>query len=209
MLNGQKVTVKTGKSFDPVPMDRYTVQIDDVNLVRQFNQFKGEEVDVLNYQFGVLDDKEIPALPGVDQGEFNNTRGRYLWKRCSLSMNEKSWLFKLVTATLGKRLTDEEIAEFNPESLIGLQVDVMVDQVAAKDGSGKIFNNILSFSKNVKKLEGYDIEHKVDTQKVAEEVFLATSTLAAKAKAKTKVSEDTFGDGTTVLGSTESDGIPF
>ena len=189
MLNGQKVTVKTGKSFDPVPMDRYTVQIDDVNLVRQFNQFKGEEVDVLNYQFGVLDDKEIPALPGVDQGEFNNTRGRYLWKRCSLSMNEKSWLFKLVTATLGKRLTDEEIAEFNPESLIGLQVDVMVDQVAAKDGSGKIFNNILSFSKNVKKLEGYDIEHKnvVETASVP--------AVAAKKTKTQKAAEDVFGDG--------------
>ena len=110
-------------------------------------------------------------------------------------MNEKSWLFKLVTATLGKRLTDEEVAQFSPESLIGLQVDVMVEQVTAKDGSGKIFNNVLSFSKTTKKLAGYDIERKVDTQKVAEEVFLVTSTLAAKAKTKTKVSEDTFGDG--------------
>ena len=209
MLNGQKVTIKTGKSFAPLPVDKYTVQIDDVNLVRQFDSFKNEEKDVLNYQFGVLDDKEMPTQQGVDQDGSESTRGRFLWKRCSLSMNEKSWLFKLVTATLGKRLTDEEVAQFSPESLIGLQVDVMVEQVTAKDGSGKIFNSILSFSKTTKKLAGYAIERKLDTQKVAEEVFLVTSTLAAKAKTKTKVSEDTFGDGTTVLGSTESDGIPF
>ena len=195
MLNGQKVTIKTGKSFAPLPVNRYTVQIDDVNLVRQFDSFKNEEKDVLNYKFGVLDDKEMPTQPGVDQDGSESTRGRFLWKRCSLSMNEKSWLFKLVTATLGKRLTDEEVGDFSPESLIGLQVDVMVDQIAAKDGSGKIFNNVLSFSKTTKKLAGYAIEHKVDTQKVAEEVFLVTSTLAAKAKTKTKVAEDTFGDG--------------
>ena len=60
MLNGAKVTIKAGGSFDPVPADKYTLQILDVSLVTQFNKFKGEEQEMLNYQFGILDDKEMP-----------------------------------------------------------------------------------------------------------------------------------------------------
>lgn len=145
----KKVTIKVGGDFSPIPMDKYTVQIADVNAITQFNQFKGEEQEMLNYQFIVLDDK-----PTEDN---NSTRGRYLWKRCSMSLNEKSWLGKLAKAAYGRDLTNEELKSFDPESIVYKQVDVMVNQVPSKDGS-MIYNNIVSFGKTVKPLEAYDNE---------------------------------------------------
>ena len=145
----KKVTIKIGGDFSPIPMDKYTVQIADVNAITQFNQFKGEEQEMLNYQFIVLDDKPM------EDGE--STRGRYLWKRCSMSLNEKSWLGKLAKAAYGRDLTNEELKSFDPEAIVFKQVDVMVNQTPSKDGSA-IYNNIVSFGKTVKPLEAYDNE---------------------------------------------------
>lgn len=149
MLEGKKVNIKVGGDFSPVPMDKYTIQIIDVNLVTSFNQFKGEEQEVLNYQFSILDDKPM-------DGE-KSTRGRYLWKRCSQSLNEKSWLFKLVKAAYGRDLTTDELTNFDPESIVGKQVDCMVNQTPSKDNS-TIYNNIVSFGKTVKLLEYFDMD---------------------------------------------------
>lgn len=144
MLEGKKVNIKLGGDFEPVPMDKYTVQISDVTLVTQFNSFKGVEEEMLNYQFTILDDKPMP------EGE-ETTRGRLLWQRCSLSMGSKSKLGKLAKAALGKDMTKEEMEAFDPESLVGLQVDVMVNQNPSKDGT-KVYNNIVEVSKNIKPL---------------------------------------------------------
>jgi len=156
MLNGKKIEIKTGGDFDPVPMDRYTVLAVDVNEVTQFNQFQGKEEEVLNYQFAILDDKPMPQKEGTDA---ETTRGRFLWKRCRPALNNRSWLGKLVKAIQGRDLTKEEVATFDPESIIGQQVDVMVEQNESKDGQ-KVFNNIISFSKTVKKLEPVVFENK-------------------------------------------------
>ncbi len=149
MLGSQKVEIKRGGDFDPVPMDRYTVIICDVNLVSQFNQFQGKEEDVLNYQFQILDDKPMPLKEGEDAA---TTRGRYLWKRCRPALNNRSWLGKLAKAAEGRDLTKEELDSFDPEVIIGKQVDVMVEQAESKDGQ-KIFNNVISFNKTAIKLE--------------------------------------------------------
>jgi len=152
MLDGKKPEIRIGGDFDPVPMDKYTAQIVDVNLVSQFNKFKGLEVDMLNYQFAILDDKSM------GEGSEDTTRGRYLWKRCSLSISEKSWLGKLLKGVEGRDLTKDEMEAFDPESLVGKQVDVMVE---AKEGSnGVVYNNIVAFSKTIKKLDMIEFEPK-------------------------------------------------
>lgn len=144
MLNGQTVKVKVGGDFTPVPMDKYTVQITDVDLVKQFNQWKGAEVDMLKYQFTILDEKPMP------DGE--TTRGRLLWSRVSLNVGSRSTFGKLLVAAFGRELTKEELENLNPEALVGLQVDVMVDATPDKKDPTTIYNNILSFSKTLKPL---------------------------------------------------------
>ena len=148
MLNNVKVEIRTGGDFEPVPMDRYTVQIADVNLVSQFNQFVGKEEDVLNYQFQILDEKPMPTKDGADAA---TTRGRFLWKRCRPAFNNRSWLGKLAKAAYGRDLTKDEVEAFDPEAIVGKQIDVMVEQSESKDGQ-KIFNNIVAFSKTARPL---------------------------------------------------------
>lgn len=155
MLNGAKLNIKAGGSFDPVPADKYTLQVLDVSLVTQFNKFKGEEQEVLNYQFGILDDKEMPK--GSSQP---STRGKYLWKRCSQSLNTKSWLYKLALAVDGKA---PDVATFDPESLVGKQVGAMVNEKESQDG-GAVYNNILEFMKVSKKLP--ELEAKANSEVV-------------------------------------------
>lgn len=168
MLEGKKIEIRTGGDFDPVPMDRYTVMATDVNLVQQFNQFNGKDEDVLNYQFTILDDKPMPMSDGSEE----STRGRYLWKRCRPALNARSWLGKLAKAAMGRDLTKEEIDAFDPESIIGVQVDVMVEQAESKDGQ-KVFNNIVSFAKTAKKLEPVEQTEKSVGKKTVEKTTTA------------------------------------
>jgi hypothetical protein len=156
MLGDTKVNIKVGGDFDPIPMDKYTVQIADVNPVTQFNRWKGEDQILLNYQFVVLDDKPMP--------DGSSTRGRFLWRRVSQSLSGKSWLMKLVVSAYGRDLTPEEVRKFESddtatealEALIGKQVDVMVEQNPSKDGT-TIFNNVVTFSKTLKLLDPIDM----------------------------------------------------
>ena len=149
MLNGKETDIKVGGDYDPIPSDKYTVQVVDVNLVTQFNKWKGEDQELLNYQFAILDDKPMP-----DSEE--TTRSRLLWHRMSQALSSKSWLLKMVKAVYGRDLTKEELEAFasDPESIIGKQVDVMVEQNPSNDGS-VIYNNIISYSKCVKQLDPY------------------------------------------------------
>lgn len=155
MLDGAKVKIRVGGDFDPIPMDKYTCQIADVNLVKQFNPYKGEEVEMLNYQFAILDEKPMPDK--ADGSNPGTTRGRFLWKRCSLSMSEKSWLMRLAKAAEGRNFTKAEMESFDPESIIGKQVDTMVEQSPSKDGT-VIYNNIVTFSKTLKELPKLDLK---------------------------------------------------
>jgi len=150
MLNGQKVKISTN-SFDAIPMDRYTVQIKDVNLIQAAKYQSTEMEDVLNYQFVILDDKKYMD----SEKEEVSTRGRFLWARCRLSLGSQSTWGKLVVAVIGRELTKDEKANFDPESIVGKQVDVMVSQNPSKDGT-RIFNNIVAFSKNLKPLPPFE-----------------------------------------------------
>ena len=158
MLEGKKVIIKTSEDmpdFEPIPADKYPCQIVDVNAVEQANSFKGGAMETrLNYQFVILDEKK-------EDEKLHTLRGRYLWKRTSLSLHEKSWLWKLAKAVYGRDLTIDEQKSFDPESLVGKNVDCMVEQAPSKDGT-KIYSNIVSFAKAYKvglsgqKLEPFD-----------------------------------------------------
>jgi len=165
MLGGKKVDVRLGGDFDPIPMDKYTVQIADVNLKSRFNRWKGEEEEILNYQFTVLDEK-----PMTEEG--GTTRGRFLWHGMSPSLGAKSWLLKLAKAVYGRDLTKPEMENFDPEAIIGKQVDVVVEQNPSKDGTA-IFNNIVAYSKTLKQLKP-DFEWTDEDRKASKEVEKST-----------------------------------
>lgn len=142
MLNGYKPNIKAGNSFALIPESMYTLQIVDVDP--EVSNYMGVDKNVLSYKFIILDQ-------GKDE-EGGEIRGRYIWKRCSESMNSKSWLHMLYTAVLGRVPTEEEAIAFDAESIIGKQVQAMVEQKTKKDNSG-VYNNILKFSKTNKQLE--------------------------------------------------------
>ena len=150
MLGDKETNIKIGGDFDPIPMDKYTVQVADVNLKTQFNKFKGVDQELLVYQYVILDEKAMP------EGE-ETTRGRLLWHRMTQNLSTKSWLMKLARAVYGRDLTREELEAFDPEAIIGKQIDVMVEQKPSADGS-TIYNNVVSYSKNIKPLEEWAID---------------------------------------------------
>lgn len=154
MLDKTKLKIKVGGDFEALPADKYTAQISDVSLVTQFNKFKGVEEDLLNFQFTILDEKI------TESGE--STRGRLVWQRVSQTLGGRSKLGKLAVAVYGRELTKEELEGFDPEALIGKQVDIMVVQNPSTDGT-TIYNNIISVSKVIKKLQAVDVEAKQTT----------------------------------------------
>lgn len=143
-LDKSKLKIKVGGDFEALPADKYTAQVSDVSLVTQFNKFKGIEEDLLNFKFTILDDKE------TESGE--STRGRLVWQRVSQTLGGRSKLGKLAIAIYGRELTKDEMETFDPESLLGKQVDIMVVQNPSSDGT-TIYNNIISVSKAIKKLK--------------------------------------------------------
>lgn len=157
MLGNIKPDIRTGSDFEPVPSDKYTLLIVDVNLIQQKKYQSVEEEDVLNYQFAILEEKPMPVVEGKEE---TNTRGRFLWKRCRLALNDRSWLGKLAKAAVGRSLTKEEMESFDAESIIGEQVSAFVEQSASKKDSSIIYNNIISFEKVAKKLEPVEFEAK-------------------------------------------------
>lgn len=146
------VKPKELKKYHPIPADKYQVQITDVNLVKVMSQFSGKEEDRLNFEFTVLDNKNWDFVDEEGEKQIESTRGRRLWKRVSPSISpsgkrsKASWLYKLLCAVEKKELKDEEISELNPNSLVGSQLQVMVE-VAGE------YNNILAFSAVEKELE--------------------------------------------------------
>lgn len=155
----------SGKKFQPIPADKYTVQISDVNPEESsFNP--GEQV--LNFEFVILDNKNFPVKneeTGRDEPEA--IRGRRLWKRMRPSISSgrsgrASWLYKLLNAVEKEVVPVEKYQEINTmdlvNSLIGQQVSVMVNQVPGKDGN--IYNNILDFAIPEKELDPFETSNK-------------------------------------------------
>lgn len=178
MLQGQKVEIPISGNFDPIPVDKYTVQCVDVDLIRQLKYLSSEEEDVLNYKFAILDEKEMEVTdPKTGEKKMGSTRGRFVWKKCRLALGERAWLRKFANAAAGRTLTKEELAKFDPESLVGQQVDIMVESKDSSDGE-KTYTNIISFNKTIKKLKGLDKSEVKETGKVVEKKTSAVPTTA-------------------------------
>ena len=154
LVNGVNQQVKTGGDFSPVPSDKYTVQLIGVSTVEQFNKFKNEQQTMFNFNFVILDEKPM----GEDEKE--SIRGRYLWKRASMSYTPKSWLYKILMPLIGRELTEAELDALDLETLKGAQCSVMVEETAP-NAQGAIYNNIISFSKATKKLEAWEMKAEV------------------------------------------------
>ena len=183
MIGNTETDIKIGGDFNPVPEDKYTVQIADVELKTQFNKHKQEDQELLNYQFIILDDKEM------EDGE--STRDRYLWKRMTQIVSNKSWLGKFVTAVYGRDLTREELEAFanDPDSVIGKQVCVMTENNEGNNGT--IYSNIISFSKALKELKPVEFTPKQSEREVTSRpVSAAVPNLNPTLDAFTEESED-------------------
>ena len=70
MLGGKKPDIKVGGDYSTVPADKYTVQVVDVNFKTRFNSFKGVEVEGLNFQFAILDNKPSEDADGTTRGHY-------------------------------------------------------------------------------------------------------------------------------------------
>lgn len=155
---GRKADIRVGGDFSTVPADKYTVQIADVNFKTRFNKWKQKDEEMLNFQYVILNDNPLTDENGKEDG---TTRGKYLWHLVSQSLSTRSWLMKLAKAVYGRDLTKEELDPtspkfFNPEDLIGKQVDVMVSEDPNKDNTA-MFNNVAVYSKTVKPLESWEV----------------------------------------------------
>lgn len=154
MVGTQSIRINEGKSFDPVPEDKYQVQVTDVEAVIQMNYQGTQEEERLRYTFTILDpDKTMQD----EAGNPAPLRGRKLWSRFTkvLSLpgaSKASNLTKLIAAVFGRELERAELEVFEPEDIIGKQLSVMVNQTKSK-ADGNIYNNIISFSKAGKEME--------------------------------------------------------
>lgn len=150
MLNGQSLPIRVGGDFAPLPADKYTCQVADVKIVRQLNYTKTAEEEVYQFKLIVLDEKEISVANGEEP---QSTRGRFLFRNCTPAFSPKSWLSRLATAVAGRELSKEEMEKFNAESIIGKQVDALVEQnEGTGKNAGKVFANIVAFTKTTKPL---------------------------------------------------------
>jgi hypothetical protein len=179
MLNGQKVEIKTSEGFAPLPADKYTVQVVDVDLKTQLKYQSTQEEEVLNYKFQILDDNPMPKEQGEEDA---TTRGRFVWKPCRPSINSRSHLGKLAAAVEGRTLTKEEAENFDPESIVGRQLDVMVNKKPSKKDPDIFYNNVIDFVKALKELEPLPIE-KRETEVVEKTTKAVAPTTAPDAEA--------------------------
>jgi len=119
---------KVEKKFDPAPEGLFqAVCVDYVD--------RGM---IPGYQ-GKLQAK-IDLFWELDKINENSGKPFRVMRRFTLSANEKSSLRKFLEAWRGKRFTDQEIAEFDFESLIGKNCQVQISHDIKPDG--KVFDSI-------------------------------------------------------------------
>lgn len=155
-VGGKKIQPIKAERFEPVPDDKYTVLITDVNEVTQFNKFKNEDEVRLNFEMAILDDAEFEYEDENGETKVENVRGRKLWWRVTPSLSpgiryKASHLYKLLCAVEGRDLDQSELHELDPDTLIGQQVSVFVEV------NGE-YNNVSSVMHARKKLDTEGIQ---------------------------------------------------
>src|SRR3990167_2887070 len=154
MLGNAQVKFKSGSDYKIAPMDKYTVQIADVNAKMVFSKYSGVEEQTLNFEFVILDDRPLPEDEnGVSKG---STRGIKFRQLINPTWGKKSSLLELAKAVLGRDPTDDEKDEnsskcINVDNWIGKQVVAMVIEKPNSDNTA-VFNKSTAFSKVAKPL---------------------------------------------------------
>lgn len=150
-----KFSMGTGKNFEPLPEDKYQVEVLGAELFMGTKFRSTEEEERLKVTFVVLDKDKTFVEDGVNTPVY----GRRLWARTSTMFSppgskKPTNITKLVAAVYGHEFETAEADVFDEQDLIGKQLCVMVDAKAGPDG--RVWNNILSFSKATKELPKYD-----------------------------------------------------
>lgn len=135
-----ELTHQEAKDFELLPEDTYVLQILNIEE-REEPSYDDKTVleTKLNFSFVILDEEH---------------RGRRLWRSVTPVISEKSILLKLVQATVGKTLTQEEQDAFNAEALNSL-IGSQVRGVVGVTGTGKS-NKIVTFQPIKEELEAFD-----------------------------------------------------
>ena len=88
----------------------------------------------------------------ISSGEFAGEKMRVFY-RLKTSLHSKAKLLKNITAFLGRDLTDEEIPNFDLESLVGKSC--LIDITHNKSADGNIYANVGQISKLPKQLTAF------------------------------------------------------
>lgn len=135
-------------TFNPIPEDKYTVELVDIELKDAVGQFAQPDEKVFAFTFALLD--------GVDT-KGNPLRGRLLWSSfvptfLSISPRSKKWpgkneLYRIVEAFTGQEMTDELAEKFEANDLKGLvgKQCVVFTRNTQSNNSDKIFSNIYNY----------------------------------------------------------------
>lgn len=159
-------SMSSGKSFEPLPEDKYTVEVFDAETYMGTKYRSTEEELRVKFTFVILDEDKTMTEDGAEVP----VRGRRLWARTTTKFSQPgsskpTKLTKLVAAVIGHEPTQEEADSFDEKTLIGKQLCVMVDAKPGEDGT--IWNNVLSFSKATKQLPKFDELDAAENKKTA------------------------------------------
>ena len=158
-----KIEKREKQAFDPIPDDKYCVELLDVKTDRRptydtrlLPSDQQELETVLNFQFTILDAGEL--------------RGRNLWANfvpayLYIGKKGKNTLYQIIEALIGKELSQETEATLDfakIKTLISNQVNVFTSVVSKGD---KNYNNIIKFMTCIARLPSLTDEEK-ETAKV-------------------------------------------
>lgn len=159
-----KTSTAAAYKYDNLPEDTYQVEITDIEHSVGPNKFKddGNEYDWLKFTFTVLTDEEFEG----DHNGKQSSRGRRQWlPDVKWSMSPPgdypaSKLYRIASAANGgKVFNKQECNTFDPNTLIGKQLRIVVKEKPGKtqktDDDGNLYtpyyNNITDFM-NTKRL---------------------------------------------------------
>lgn len=153
-----KIEKKERQAFDPVPDDKYTVELLEVKSEKRatydtrFMPPEQQELEpVLNFQFTILDAGTL--------------RGRNLWANfvpayLYIGKKGKNTLYQIIEALTGKEVSPELEASLDfatIKTLVGTQINVFTSTTIKGE---KKYNNIIKFMPCANKLTALTAEEK-------------------------------------------------
>lgn len=150
MLGENRPKMDAGGSFEAFPSGVYTLQIADIDAVKE--SWQGVESDKFKFTFFILTNKTFKSETGKEL----NTRGRRMWKSFSIFISPKSNLMSFIKTIDPSivNMTTEQKENYNLDLLVGKQINALISKDQSKT-SDSIYNNIKSFEKCEEELEGF------------------------------------------------------